>query len=77
MLYGKILRPPSFGAKLQQIDLQPAKDMQGVTVVQDGEFVGVAAASSFLAEQAHGRTGGRGQLETDAATLQHGTIQPT
>ena len=52
MLYGKILRPASYGAKLLQIDLQPAKDIEGVTVVQDGEFVGVAAASSFLANQA-------------------------
>ena len=52
MLYAKILRAPSFGAKLASIDLEPARAMKGVTAVRDGAFVGVAAANSFLAEQA-------------------------
>lgn len=52
MLYGKILRPPSYGAKLASIDVAPAKAMKGVVVVQDGSFVGVAAPSMFAAEQA-------------------------
>jgi isoquinoline 1-oxidoreductase len=52
MLYGKILRPPSYGAKLSSIDLSPAKAMLSVTVVQDDQFVGVAASSTFLAEKA-------------------------
>jgi len=52
MLYGKVLRPPSYGAKLSSIDLTPAKAMKGVTVLQDDQFVGVAAPTTFLAQKA-------------------------
>ena len=52
MLYGKILRPPSFGATLTAIDLSPAKAMAGVSVVQDGNFVGCAAKNSWIAARA-------------------------
>jgi len=52
MLYGKILRPPSYAAKLVSVDLAPAKAMQDVVALQDGSFVGVAAPTTFLAEQA-------------------------
>jgi isoquinoline 1-oxidoreductase len=61
MLHGKVLRPPSFGAKLMSIDLAPAKAMQDVVVVQDGSFVGLAAPTTFRARQA---------LEALAATAQ-------
>jgi isoquinoline 1-oxidoreductase len=52
MLYGKVLRAPSYGAKLTSVDLGPAKAMKDVVAVQDGQFVGVAAPTVFLAEQA-------------------------
>lgn len=52
MLYGKILRPPSYGATLESIDLSPAKAMKDVVVVRDGQFVGCAAPSSYRAAQA-------------------------
>lgn len=52
MLYGKVLRPPAYGAKLVSVDLTPARAMENVAVVQDGEFVGVAAPTSFAARQA-------------------------
>ena len=52
MLRGKVLRPPSYGAKLVSIDLTPAKEMKDVVGVQDGDFVGVAAPTSYQAEQA-------------------------
>ncbi len=52
MLYGKVLRPPSYGATLESIDLSAARAMQDVVVVQDGPFVGVAASTSQRAEQA-------------------------
>ena len=45
MLHGKVLRPPSFGATLRSVDLSAARGMPGVTVVQDGSFVGVTAPS--------------------------------
>ena len=52
MLYGKILRPPSFGAKLTSIDTAPAKAMKDVVVAQDGSFVGVMAPTTYRAEEA-------------------------
>lgn len=52
MLYGKVLRPPSYGAKLASVDLGPAKAMNGVVAVQDEQFVGVAAPTTAAAEQA-------------------------
>ena len=42
----------SIAAKLASVDLAPAKEMEGVVAVQDGEFVGVAAPTSFAARQA-------------------------
>jgi nicotinate dehydrogenase subunit B len=51
MWYGKILRPPSFGATLLSVDSDKAEQM-GATVVHDGNFVGVAAPSSGLAAAA-------------------------
>jgi nicotinate dehydrogenase subunit B len=49
MLYGRILRAPAFGASLATYDDSGAKAMPGVTVVHDGDFVGVAATSERLA----------------------------
>jgi isoquinoline 1-oxidoreductase len=52
MLYGKVLRPPSYRATLESIDLSAAETMAGVVVLRDGQFVGFAAPSTFLANQA-------------------------
>jgi len=52
MLHGKILRRPSFGAKFISIDPAAVSAMKGVVLVQDGEFVGVAAPTSWLAQKA-------------------------
>jgi isoquinoline 1-oxidoreductase subunit beta len=52
MLYGRILRPPAYGATLESIDLAPAKAMSDVVVVREGQFVGFAAPSSRRATQA-------------------------
>jgi isoquinoline 1-oxidoreductase len=52
MLFGKVLRPASYGAKLEEIDLAPARALAGVTAVRDGDFVGFTAPASFAAEQA-------------------------
>jgi nicotinate dehydrogenase subunit B len=51
MLYGKVLRPPSFNATLLSADAKKAEQM-GATVVQDGNFVAVAASSTQAAEAA-------------------------
>ncbi len=52
LLYGRVLRPPSFGATLTSCDDSVAKAMTGVVVVRDGEFVGVAAPSAHEAQKA-------------------------
>jgi nicotinate dehydrogenase subunit B len=52
MLYGKVVRPPSFGATLVSADTQEAEQMTGVTVVRDGNFLAVAAPTSALAAKA-------------------------
>ena len=54
MLYGKVLRPPSFNATLVFCDDSAAKAMSGVFVVRDGDFVGVAAPSAHEAQRALG-----------------------
>jgi isoquinoline 1-oxidoreductase len=52
MLYGKILRPPSYDAKLTSVEVAPAKAMKAVAVAHNDAFVGVAAPTSFRAEAA-------------------------
>ena len=44
MLYGKIIRPSAFHAKLASVDTKAAEQMPGITVVHDGDFIGIAAA---------------------------------
>jgi nicotinate dehydrogenase subunit B len=52
MLYGKILRPSSFGATLVSVEPPGAEFMSNVTFVRDGNFVGIAAPTEKLATQA-------------------------
>ncbi len=52
MLHGKILRQASYGAKLTGVDLAAAKALDGLKVVEDGSFIGVAAPTTFQANQA-------------------------
>jgi CO/xanthine dehydrogenase Mo-binding subunit len=52
MLIGKVLRPAAFGATLSRLDASGARAMPGVTVVHDGDFVGVAAPTELEAERA-------------------------
>ena len=52
MLYGKVLRPISYGAALTDLDLSAARALPGVIAVRDGDFAGVAAANSFAAAEA-------------------------
>jgi isoquinoline 1-oxidoreductase len=52
MLRGKVLRPPSFGARLEALDASRAEAMTGVKIVRDGDFVGVVAPSEDVANAA-------------------------
>jgi nicotinate dehydrogenase subunit B len=52
MLYGKVVRPASFGATLSGVHDEVAKAIPGVQVVRDGDFIGVAAPDEFTASRA-------------------------
>jgi isoquinoline 1-oxidoreductase len=64
LLHGKVLRAPSYGARLASVDLAPARDLEGVIAVRDGDFVGVAAPTSFLAARALEAVAGTARWET-------------
>jgi len=52
MLRGSVLRPPSYGARLAAVDENAAREVEGVVVARDGDFVGCAATTSFDARRA-------------------------
>jgi isoquinoline 1-oxidoreductase beta subunit len=52
MLYGRVLRPPAYGATLESVDLSAARAMSDVIVVREGGFIGFAAPTSHRARQA-------------------------
>jgi len=52
MLFGKVLRPPAFKAKLVSIQTKDAEGLPGVQVVRNGDFVGVVAPTEQLATEA-------------------------
>lgn len=52
MLYGAVLRAPGYGATLKNINLEPARKLDGVVVCRDGAFAGCAAPTSFAAREA-------------------------
>ena len=71
MFYGKILRPPAYQSTLAALDSSEATAMVGVTVVSEGDFVGVVAPDEFTAEQAVGALRARWQspLQVSQAEL--------
>jgi nicotinate dehydrogenase subunit B len=52
MLHGKILRPPTFKAKLKSVDTKAAEALPDVRVVHAGEFIGVVAPTAHAAANA-------------------------
>jgi CO/xanthine dehydrogenase Mo-binding subunit len=52
MLHGKIVRPTAFHAKLTTCDTSQAEKIPGVSVVHDGDFIGVSAADVMTADRA-------------------------
>ncbi len=52
MLYGRVLRPPTYGAELAAADVAAAAARPEVVAVHQGSFVGVAAPTPFAASQA-------------------------
>ncbi|PYP89654.1 MAG: isoquinoline 1-oxidoreductase [Blastocatellia bacterium AA13] len=52
LLHAKVLRPSAYGATLVSADSREAEKLPNVTVVKDGEFIGVAAKSESAAAKA-------------------------
>lgn len=52
ILYGRVLRPPSFDAALVSVNTEGAAQVAGVTVIHEGDFVGVVASNEHTAQQA-------------------------
>ena len=52
MLFGKVLRPPGFNASLISVETATARGLPGVTVVRDGDLVGVVAPTAHAAGKA-------------------------
>ena len=53
MLHGRVVRPPSVGAKLLSVDEGSVKDIKGVVrVMQTGNFLGVVAETEWAAIKA-------------------------
>ena len=52
LVYGRMLRPDAYGASLTDVDDARAKAMAGVTVVRDGDFLGVVATTERAAVRA-------------------------
>jgi nicotinate dehydrogenase subunit B len=54
MMYGKVLKPPAHGAKLKSVDVSEVKTIQGIRVLQEGDFVAVVHALPDIAQRALG-----------------------
>jgi nicotinate dehydrogenase subunit B len=52
MLYGQVVRPPTFQATLTSVDASEAASMHGVGVLRDGNFLGVTAPDEHTAQLA-------------------------
>ncbi len=50
MLHGRVVRPPSIAAELQNLDENAVKDIPGIVqVVRQGDFLGVVASNEWAA----------------------------
>lgn len=69
MLYGAMLRPPAYGATLKSLGENNAVP-EGVTLVQDKDFVGFVAKTAFAARQAANAAAGTAAWDQPAAPRQ-------
>jgi CO/xanthine dehydrogenase Mo-binding subunit len=54
MLYGRVLRPPAFNAKLASLDWKAASAIPDVVIVRDGDFTGAVAFDEITLDKAIG-----------------------
>jgi isoquinoline 1-oxidoreductase len=68
MQYGRIIRPDGYAGTLVSVDDSRAAAMPGVTVVRDGQFLGVVAATERAARRAAAAVRAEWRLPTDHPT---------
>jgi CO/xanthine dehydrogenase Mo-binding subunit len=53
MVHARVVRPPSYGARLKSVDIESTRKLAGVVnVIRDGSFLAVVAGSEWVAVQA-------------------------
>jgi nicotinate dehydrogenase subunit B len=52
MVFARILRPPSHGAKLSLVDVSEAENIKGTQIVRDGDFIAVLNENHDLVDEA-------------------------
>lgn len=52
MVFARILRPPSHGARLQSVDVSGAEQVKGTQVIRDGDFIAVLNENQQRADEA-------------------------
>jgi nicotinate dehydrogenase subunit B len=52
MLYARILRPPAHGAKLKEVDLTEAEQIEGIQIIHDGDLIAILHQYPDIAEMA-------------------------
>jgi nicotinate dehydrogenase subunit B len=52
MVFARILRPPSHGAKLKSADTSAAEQIKGIQVIRDGDLIAVLHENRDMADQA-------------------------
>jgi nicotinate dehydrogenase subunit B len=55
MVFARILRPPSHGAKLVSADVSVAEKLPGVSIVRDGDFIAALSENREKADEAVGK----------------------
>jgi len=70
LLHGRMIRPPRYGAELTAVDSAEAQKAAGVSVVRDGNFIGVLASSTEDAAKAAFRARVREVKDSIAAMLE-------
>jgi len=72
MLCARILRPPAHGAILRSVILEPAKSIEGVNVIRDGDLIAVLHTYPDEAEKALDMI--KAKWEQPEPEVDHGTI---
>jgi nicotinate dehydrogenase subunit B len=52
MIFARILRPPSHGAKMTSVDVSGAEKIEGIRVVRDGDFIAVVSENKDKVDEA-------------------------